>query len=290
MVKISEMVSKKGGRCCSSGYYEETPFSPSAPASADDKWKRCCPAAPALLLALSRSHLGSCVLPLLLLLLLLQYSLLNVRSDFDTLSVHSFLVLGFFASSLCSSCDAPRPRLPPPNHLFVSCICKYFGVFFSSNTTYEDVALPSPAWPGISSNAWMTSSSSCCALHAFLVAAVVADYQFFFGFVFTYICVCVAFSWVSSAVIASVWSFLMSNVNSFFSFFCSLLIISRSLSYSGSSLCSKKIIFLYRVSTLLDFHAVWKLFMIPGVNRETTEPVLMMMMGAALPCRKAPLL
>lgn len=46
-------------------------------------------------------------------------------------------------------------------------------------------------------------------------------------------------------------------------------------------------IFLYRVSTLLDFHAVWKLFMIPGVNRETNEPVLMMMMGAALPCRKA---
>jgi hypothetical protein len=46
-------------------------------------------------------------------------------------------------------------------------------------------------------------------------------------------------------------------------------------------------IFLYRVSTLLDFHAVWKLFMIPGVNRETNEPVLMMMIGAALPCKKA---
>jgi hypothetical protein len=47
------------------------------------------------------------------------------------------------------------------------------------------------------------------------------------------------------------------------------------------------------VSTLLDFHAVWKLFMIPGVNREMTEPVLMMMMmmmGATLPCRKSPLL
>jgi len=53
------------------------------------------------------------------------------------------------------------------------------------------------------------------------------------------------------------------------------------------SLCSKKMIFLYRFSTLLDFHAVWKLFMITGVNRETNEPVLMMMMGAALPCKKA---
>jgi hypothetical protein len=213
---------------------------PLPPASVDDKWKRCCPTAPALLLTLSRSHLGSCVLSLLLLLLLLlQYSLLNVRSDFDTLSVHSFLVLGFLASSLCSSCDAPRPRLPPTNHLFVSCICKYFGVFFSSNTTHEDVALPRPAWPGISSNAWMTSSS-CCALHAFLVAAVVADYQLLFCVVFIYICGCAAFSWVSSAVIASVWSFLMSNVNSFFSFFCSLLIISRTLSYSGSCLCVQR--------------------------------------------------
>jgi hypothetical protein len=53
-------------------------------------------------------------------------------------------------------------------------------------------------------------------------------------------CVCAAFSWVSSAVIASVWSFLISSVNSFFSFFCSLLIISRSLSYSGSCLCVQR--------------------------------------------------
>jgi hypothetical protein len=197
------MVSKKGGRCCSSGYYEETPFSlfPLPPASADDKWKRCCPVAPALPLSLSLSlafgFMRAAAAPTTT-----TVAVLVIECPFRFWHSLSAQLLSIRISRLLALQQLWRaPALLSPNYLFVSCICKYFGVFFSSNTTHEDVALPRPTWPGISSNAWMTySSSSCCALHAFLVAAVVADYQLFLlFFVSLYLWVCSVFmSLVSS--------------------------------------------------------------------------------------------